>query len=183
MIRRLYFLAIFAISHFSHAQESELFVINSGKVQFKSDAPLELIEASSSELKGLIDFSKATFAFSIPVNSFEGFNSKLQQEHFNENYMETPTYPRATFSGKLIETPDITQDGEYLVRVKGKLSVHGVEKERIIQSKLNVKNGKITISSDFSILLHDHNIEIPKVVKHKIAETIFVTISATAEKK
>ena len=161
----------------------QTFQINDGTVDFKSEAPLEIIKASSTELKGLIDFTQGTFAFSIPIISFKGFNSALQREHFNENYMETERFPRATFAGKMIEQVDIARDGEYAVRAKGKLTIHGVVQERIIPSTITVKDGKISVRSSFSVLLVDHNIDIPKVVQHKIAETIFVEIKANGEKR
>jgi len=63
------------------------------------------------------------------------------------------------------------------------LNIHGVEQERIIPSTVIVKNGKLGISSSFTVLLADHNIDIPKVVQHKVAETIFVEILANGEKK
>jgi len=157
--------------------EPSLFTAD-GILYFKSEAPLELIEASSDQLRGIIDFTNQTFAFSVAINTFRGFNSALQREHFNENYMESAKYPKAVFSGKLIERIDFTKDGEYKVRAKGKLSIHGVEQERIIQSSLKISNGSIFLQSYFTILLVDHNIPIPKVVQQKIAEVIKVYIEA-----
>jgi len=166
------------------AQEApSVYSISNGKVHFKSNAPLELIEAESDQLKGLIDFDQQTFAFTIAMTSFKGFNSALQREHFNENYMESEHYPRGTFSGKLIDKIDISRDGEYKVRAKGKLSIHGVEQERIIPATINVREGKLTITSQFVVMLADHNIGIPKVVQQKIAESIHVQIEAKGEKK
>jgi polyisoprenoid-binding protein YceI len=157
-----------------------IYSINKGVVHFRSDAPLELIEAESQELKGLIDFEKETFAFSIAINSFRGFNSALQREHFNENYMETERFPRATFAGKIIEKIDPSLPGQYRIRAKGKLIIHGIEQERIIPAILTIQNKQILINSTFNIILEDHNIGIPKVVQHKIAETIIVDINAKA---
>jgi hypothetical protein len=166
-----------------YTQNSDLIYAVTGTVDFTSEAPLELIQAASSELKGLVDFENETFAFSIPVNSFQGFNSALQREHFNENYMETDKFPRATFSGKMIEKIDVNTDGEYVVRAKGELTIHGVEQERIIRSIVRVEGGNIFIETTFSILLQDHSIAIPKVVQYKIAEEINVSIKAKGEKK
>ncbi len=42
----------------------------------------------------------------LKVNSFKGFNSALQKEHFNENYMESENFPYASFEGKIIEDID-----------------------------------------------------------------------------
>lgn len=164
-------------------QSPETYTITKGSISFKSDAPLELIEAESSQLKGLIDFSNGNFAFSVPMSSFQGFNSALQREHFNENYMESTKFPKATFAGKIIENVDPDKNGEVQVRAKGKLNIHGVEQERIIKSTLSIQDGRVQVMSTFTVLLQDHNIAIPKVVQQKIAQEIYVTIQATAIKK
>ena len=114
----------------------QIYKTESGTAYFKSDAPLELIEAKSTQLKGAIDATKRTFAFTIPIKSFEGFNNPLQQEHFAENYLEIDRFPKATFTGKIIEKLDLSKDGKYTVRTKGKLVIHGVTQERIINSRL-----------------------------------------------
>jgi hypothetical protein len=152
-----------------------------GQANFSSDAPLELIKASSNALRGVIDPEQRTFAFSIPINSFQGFNSPLQREHFNENYLESDKYSAATFLGKIIEKTDLLADGDFVIRAKGKLNVHGVERERIIKSTVSVKNGVLDISSSFSVLLREHDIAIPQIVYQKIAEEIEVDISGTFE--
>lgn len=150
-----------------------------GSIEFTSDAPLELIEASSDQLKGIIDIESRQFAFTIRTVSFEGFNSNLQRDHFNENYMESEMYPESTFSGKIIEEVDFAKDGTYQVRTKGTLLIHGVEQSRIIKSKIDIKNGTIKVSSSFAVPLEDHDITIPKVVNQKIATEIQVQVSAT----
>lgn len=157
--------------------------IKQGTVKFRSEAPLELIQAESKELKGLIDFADGSFAFTMSMTSFQGFNSALQREHFNENYMESEKFPKATFAGRMIDPPDPQKVGEYTVRAKGKLTIHGVEHERIIQSRMNVATDGISIYAAFTVLLQEHDITIPKVVQQKIAEEISVEIKARATKK
>lgn len=152
-----------------------------GEAYFKSDAPLEVIEARSNELSGVIDKNKRTFAFSIPIRSFQGFNSPLQREHFNENYLESAQFPNATFQGKIIEKIDLTKDGKYTIRAKGQLKIHGVVMERIIKNEIEIKAGKFKIESNFSILLKEHNIKIPRIVNQKIAESIEVKVKLNLE--
>jgi hypothetical protein len=157
---------------------SQVFGTNNGVVTFHSDAPLELITASSNEMKGKFDVAKKAFAFTIRINSFNGFNSPLQKEHFNENYMETEKFPTAHFSGKIIEDLDFTKEGTYTVRAKGNLSVHGVVQERIIKATLKIKGGSISLQSKFTVMLAEHNIPIPKVVHEKLASEIKVDVTA-----
>lgn len=158
---------------------AQVFSTNNGKVQFRSDAPLELIRASSDQMKGKLDIGRKLFAFSVPVSSFEGFNNPLQKEHFNENYMESNLHPNATFSGKIIEDIDFSVPGKYTVRAKGNLVVHGVSQERIIKSELTVTPSGCSILSNFTVLLADHQIPIPKVVHEKLASEIKVEVKAT----
>lgn len=142
-----------------------------GSLSFTSDAPLEVISAKSENLQGALDLSKKTFAFKLYIRSFDGFNSPLQKEHFYENYLEADLYPNATFTGKIIEN---INEGENKVRAKGLLSIHGVENEVIIMIDVNKEKEIITFKSDFKVKLDDYNIELPKIVYQKIAETVDV---------
>ncbi|RYD57329.1 MAG: YceI family protein [Sphingobacteriales bacterium] len=176
-IRSLILIVLMAISSIAIAQD--IYEVSTGSISFNSKAPQELINASSPQLKGVVDARKKTFVFKINVASFQGFNSPLQQEHFNENYMETNKFPEASYAGKIIEDVNLLVDGTYDVRVKGKLKIHGLEQERIINSRIVVKNGKISIASDFIVSLADYSIKIPRVVYDKLAPDINVTIAAT----
>ena len=158
--------------------QSQVYNTNNGSITFSSDAPLELIKASSNEMRGKFDVTKKLFAFTVKIISFTGFNSPLQKEHFNENYMESVQYPNASFSGKIIEDIDFSKNGTFTVRAKGNLNIHGVVQERIIKSELFIKDGKISIRSDFTVLLIEHNIPIPKVVHEKLASEIKVEVKA-----
>jgi hypothetical protein len=129
----------------------------------------------------VLDISKNNFSFKVVIRSFEGFNSPLQKEHFNENYLESDKYAEASFKGKIIEDADLTVDGTYEVRAKGNLTIHNVIQERIIKCAVTVKNKIITIHSNFTVLLSDHNIPIPKVVYQKLANEIKVEVTATLE--
>lgn len=153
-----------------------IFQTTRGEASFISDAPLEIIKASSNELNGLLNAEERTFAFSMKTRSFKGFNSPLQQEHFYENYIESNLYPNARFSGKIIEPVNLLEPGEHSVRAKGILEIHGVERERVIRVDLTVEDRKITAKSNFEVLLEDHNITIPKMVFQKISEQIRVEV-------
>lgn len=183
IIRLFIFSLLFFVSSSFSVQEETIFMANSGSIHFKSDAPLELIEASSDKLKGAIDVLKKTFAFSMEMSSFEGFNSPLQRIHFNENYLESKVFPKATFTGKIIENVDLLEPGEYTLRAKGKLTIHGVTQERIIKSKIKVEGEKLYVQSSFRVLLKEHDIDIPKIVFQKIAEEIQVDIKAEFSKR
>jgi len=179
MIHKL--ISILLLSFLMHTVTSQdnLYFTDDGSIDFTSDAPLEVIKASSGQLAGILNMDDRTFSFSIPMKSFEGFNSSLQRTHFNENYMETEKYPKSTFNGKIIEEVDFSQAGEIRVRAKGKMKIHGEELDRIIRCSLKISANKISISASFTVLLEDHDIKIPSIVQQKIAEEIEVELKAT----
>ncbi|HEX8547381.1 MAG TPA: YceI family protein, partial [Cytophagaceae bacterium] len=151
--------------------------ISKSNVTFFSKAPLENIEASNKDSKGIIVAGSMTFLFKIPIKSFH-FPSSLMEEHFNENYLESEKYPYATYKGKIEKDFDLSKDGVYLVDAVGDLTMHGVTKSAQFPSVITVKNGKPTIQSKFIVKLKDYNITIPSVVFNKIAEQVEVSIDA-----
>ncbi len=157
-------------------QAPTVFSTRNGKAYFLSDAPLEMISATSYSLIGVLNIEDRRFSFSIPVNTFEGFNSSLQQTHFNEDYLETDTYPQATFKGKIIEEVDLGITGQYRIRAKGKLNIHGLDNDRIIRCDVRVEPGRIFVKARFTVFLDNHDIKIPSIVNQKITEEIQVEI-------
>jgi hypothetical protein len=168
---------------FPCAALAQIFTCNDGKVKFDSEAQLEVIKAESNNLSGVIDGNSRNFAFSVSIESFQGFNSGLQREHFNENYMESPKYKTGSFRGKIIDAIDLTKQGTYNVKAKGTLDIHGVKKERSIDAKVTVKNKEIKIESDFDVALSDHKIKVPSVMNQKIASVIKVHVNADMKEK
>jgi YceI-like domain len=184
ILLRLHIIFFMLVGTTGQAQPtSVIYTIKKNLISFHSNTKTELIKASSTQLKGAIDAGKRTFAFSIAVKTFDGFNSPLQKEHFNENYLESDRYPTASFSGHIIEEDDFTKDGTYNIRAKGKFSIHGVEQERILQGDLIVKNGVIKLNCIFTVLLAEHDIKIPRIVHEKLASEIKVIVAAEFLKK
>ena len=157
---------------------AQKFTGSKGEITFASRAELELIRASCKNVQGIVDPATNQFAFSMDVKSFQGFNSALQREHFNEKYLESEKYANMTFTGKIIEQVDYTIDGIYDVRAKGELNIHGEKQTRIIKSQITIEQGSLTIESTFKVPLADHNISIPRIVNQKIATEIEVTVKA-----
>jgi len=159
------------------------FSTDNGEISFTSNAKLELINATSKKIQGILDPANGQFAFIVKVQSFEGFNSSLQQKHFNDKYMETDKFYDATFSGKIIEAIDFTKDGTYDVRAKGTLVIHGKKQTRIIPGKVQIEKGVVKITSDFTVPLADHDVQVPQIVNEKLATEIIVKLSVSMTQK
>lgn len=154
--------------------QSNIYLSETGKVNFVSEAPLEIIRAEANNLRAAINLSDNSFLFVLNNAGFNGFNSPLQQEHFHENYMETKKFPQSSFVGKIIEPLNVIEGTTQQVRAKGVLKIHGVELERIIKANVTFGKNYLKIEADFIVPLEDHQIRIPKIVSRKIATEIQV---------
>jgi polyisoprenoid-binding protein YceI len=158
---------------------AQVYKFQKGNIAFTSDAPLEIIKAQTKVFKAIYQVDKNQFIISIMMNSFTGFNSELQNEHYNENYLETTKYPDAKYVGKILDPVDFVKKGDKKVRVKGKFTMHGVTVEKIINCNVKILDANsFVIDAEFELNLAEHNINIPKIVNKKIAENIRVKFNA-----
>ncbi len=161
-----------------------VYMTRSGQVSFFSKTPMENIDGTNNEVTSLIDASKGEIVFAILVKSFR-FEKALMEEHFNENYLESTKFPKATFQGKLINSSSInfTKDGSYPAMVEGDLTIHGVKQHQTASGTITVTNGKVSATSTFTIRLADYKIEIPSLVADKISETIEIRVICNYQPK
>ncbi|WP_426671177.1 YceI family protein [Mucilaginibacter sp. McL0603] len=156
----------------------DIYTCKNAKINIYSSAPIEDIEANAADGVSVYNSTTGDLAFSVPIRDFH-FPKSLMEVHFNENYMESDKFPKATFKGKVQEHPDLSKDGTYPITATGDFQVHGVTQTRTIAGNLKVSNGVVTMTSEFMVKCADHHIEIPQIVFHHIAESIRVRVSAT----
>jgi polyisoprenoid-binding protein YceI len=148
-----------------------------GHVHFLSDAPIETIEADNNNGYVIFDAATGKVDFSVLIKGFT-FQKALMQEHFNENYLESDTYPKATFKGSIVDWASVhlMDDHIYQVNVDGQLTMHGVTNPFSCKATITMKNGGVSTSAAFEIAIADYNIQIPKVVRDNISKTVKVTV-------
>jgi polyisoprenoid-binding protein YceI len=177
MKSRIIFLALSVV--FSQVNAQKL-VSKDSHITFNSHAPLEDIEAQNRQAVSILDPSTGDLTFILLVKSFE-FKVALMQEHFNENYMESDKFPKATFTGKITNNSAVQYktDGTYAAEVTGDLTIHNVTRTVTTKGTIEVKNGKVSARAEFIVKPSDYNIVIPAVVENKIAKEVQVHVDAT----
>ena len=176
-MKKFSFLILFAIA-VSNINAQKYFT-KEGKVSFFSMAKVEKIEGITNKATSVLDASTGAIEWGVLVKAFR-FEKALMQEHFNENYLESSKYPKATFKGKIedLTALNLSKDGKYTVKVKGNLEMHGVSKPITTTAEFVVKGGKITATSKIKVLLADYKIEIPSLVKDSVAKDIDISMEA-----
>ena len=152
---------------------AQKFVTEKTYVRFFSDAAIEDITAENRKTSSIFNSSTGEIVFSVPIRDFQ-FAKSLMQEHFNEKYMESEKFPKATFQGK-IENYELEAGGVQEATALGKLTIHGVTKEVEIPGTIEKKNNKLLMKTKFIVKLEDYGIEIPQLLWQNIAEQVEVT--------
>jgi polyisoprenoid-binding protein YceI len=175
-------LSIIAIATISFAQGK--YFTKTGKIDFDATVPKspEDIKGVNKSTTMVLDSKTGDMQFLVLMKGFE-FTRALMQEHFNENYVESTKFPKAEFKGKIVDNVAVlyTKDGAYKVKVKGKLTMHGITKDTECDGVITVKAGKITATATIVALLADYKIVIPGVVSDKVAKSAKININCALE--
>lgn len=169
---------LFAISFGASAQR---YFSKTAHIKFFSHTSAEDIKADNYKSSIVIDKGTGVVQVETLIKSFE-FEKALMQEHFNENYLESDTYPKATFKGKGdFSGVNFGADGNYSVNVAGQLTMHGTTKDVSATATIKIAGGKIDGSTKFYVNPRDYNVKIPDVVKGQISDKIEVTVKASLQ--
>ena len=163
---------------------AQVYYTKNGRISFFSKTSLENISADNNQVISVLNIETGVLEFSALNNAFHFPKAKMEED-FNENYMENNKYPKSTFKGSVADISNVKslKDGSYKVNLKGDLLIHGVSKNITTPATITIKDGKISASCSFTVLVKDYNIKIPTIVTNKIAENIEITVSCDYEKK
>lgn len=175
------FLLLF-LSFPTNTNATELQVDKSKKnlVKFISDAPLEDFEGITSNIDGYVfwngtdTLSTSEFYFEVDLNTIDT-GIGLRNRHMRDNYLETDKHQFAKFKGRLSKIKR-TSDNKFEVLTKGKMEIHGVERELETTANISMKNGTYRLQCEFEIKLTDFKIKVPKLMFMKIDETIKLSL-------
>jgi polyisoprenoid-binding protein YceI len=158
----------------------KIYSTKSGRISFFSSAPLQDIEAKTSEVESKLA-TNGQIVFTLLIKGFQFDNQKMEDD-FNEDYMESSKYPKAYFKGNITNISDInfSKEGTYPATVKGELTIHGVTKEITANGTIEVKGAKVIATSKFNVAVRDYNIG-GALIGKKIANTIAITVNCEYE--
>ena len=140
------------------------FSTKKGSIKFVSPTDAD-VSAINNEVSSKISAS-GDIRFSLLFKGFQ-FKYAEMQTHFNEEYVESAKYPRASFAGNIqnIKSIDFTKDGKHTAKIVGSLTMHGVTKPVQTTATLNISKGKIAATATISIIMSDFNIDASAVTE------------------
>ena len=172
-MKKIFLLLALSLLSVGHAQDK--MITKTGKITFEASVPaFEEVKGKNEGVTCVLNPMTGEIASLALMKGFR-FKLALMEEHFNENYINSDTYPKATFKGK-IENFDATAltatAKEYTI--KGKLELHGKTNDVTSIAKIRKTEGGIEIITNFSVNSDDYAIAIPSVVKSKVSNKVKV---------
>lgn len=168
-------ITLLLISSFALAQDK--LITKTGTITFEASVPsFEEVKAKNSSVSCVLNTKTGEIASLALMKGFR-FRLALMEEHFNENYIESDKFPKATFKGQIenFDYSKITTTATNYT-IKGKLELHGKSKDIVITAKIKKGKDGIEIVSNFILNSDDFDIEIPSVVSKKVAKKVNVEL-------
>jgi hypothetical protein len=150
----------------------------SGVLKFEaSQDTFEEVVAENKNCSAILETSTGEIAVLTLIKGFR-FKLALMEEHFNENYMESDQFPKATFKGKIekFEYAALASTPKSFT-IYGDLTIHGKVKKVSVTAKISKSENKILVVGGFDVKPSDFDIIIPKLVSKKIAERVQIVFN------
>lgn len=163
--------------------KAQKFTTKTGSLKFEASvASFEEVAAENKNTSAVLETSSGEIAVLALMKGFR-FKIALMEEHFNENYVESDKYPKASFKGK-IEDFDVSKlsSSAKVFKISGDLTLHGKTKKISSTAKISKSGDKIVIVGNFDVKPEDFAIEIPKIVSKKVADVIQVSFNLSLSK-
>ncbi len=181
MKQTLFFVFLFFTSASSlHSQN----IVKNNNTLVEFDAAktnIEPIKAKNKKVKLILNTENGEIACLMNMADFS-FRNKLMQEHFNENYMESDKYPKATFIGNIENFKALDFKAPQTVNVSGKFTIHGVTKQKTVSLLISQKNNSYILEGNFKLELKNYKIKIPSVMFYKITKNVNIFIKTELNK-
>jgi polyisoprenoid-binding protein YceI len=138
------------------------------------------------EARGNIDRLQEVGSVSLVIDT-SSYNSNigLRDQDVQEHYLEVQQYPVIRFNStgiQKIERPKSPED-LWQITVRGRLELHGVQREVIVPVRLLYQTNKITAQGNFRLVLEDFNIRVPTLLFLKAGNQVDIEFRIVGERQ
>jgi polyisoprenoid-binding protein YceI len=167
------------------AQELNVDLQASNVVRFISKAPLDEFEGITDRidgytllggagLDGAANAEHTEIYFEVDLASLDT-GIGLRNRHMRDRYLEIESYPYAAFRGA-IQTVELVSPNLYRVVSSGTMTLHGVERPLTPECRVRATSSRTRVRCEFSLLLSDFEIEIPRLMFMKINDEVRIVL-------
>ena len=138
------------------------------------------------EARGDLDRLAETGAVNLVIDA-ESYNSNigLRNQDVQEYYLEVKQYPVIRFDSTAVQKSERPQSPKepFQITLKGRLELHGVQKEVIVPLRLLYQTDKIIAQGSFRFSLEEFNISVPRLFFLKSGNQVDVDFRIVGERQ
>ena len=181
---KIFILYIFIVLFSSALLAQSKYYTKSGSIGFEASVPsFEEVKAKNNTVTSILNIETGEIAALALVKGFR-FKVALMEEHFNENYAESAKYPKATFKG-LVDgfSLDSLTNKAKVFNLNGDLTFHGRTVHIHPEVLISKDNNIIYLVSNFRLSPQEFDINLPKLIRKKVAEEVTIHLNFMLQPK
>jgi len=120
------------------------------------------------------DISSLYGTLSIPLGSFKS-DKEDRDEHMYET-LDIVKFAKASYTISIVVKDEQVPD---TYTIKGKLNLHGIEKDLDAKGKITFENGELVLDAKADLMMEQFGIEMPCMVFMCVDEKVVLDIKAT----
>jgi len=124
----------------------------------------------------------ASVSLVIDAASYDS-NIGLRDQDVQEYYLEVKQHPVIRFDGALAEKAERTSQDAWQITVKGRLDLHGAQKEIVVPVRLLYQQNRIVAQGSFRLSLAEFNIAVPRLLFLKSGNQAEVNFRLVGERQ
>jgi hypothetical protein len=160
------------------ARAQERWFTREGEIAFTSHTTMETVRAENRTVACFFNPMNRLIEVSALVKGFE-FQKASMQEQFNRELMESDTWPKVIFNGKVLGFVNDVLDrpGPHSFLVAGNLTFHG-KTRKMVQPSLwtRAADGTVNAECNFRVRLSEHDVRVPSVFTDVIPDTVDIRV-------
>ncbi len=144
-----------------------------------------MVRKTGSCRAGLISFCSYHLSFLFFPRPLSPKSSAFAYQDVQEYYLEVKQYPVIRLDSTGIqksERPHSLKE-PWQITLKGRLELHGVQREVIVPVRLLYQTNKIIAQGSFRLLLEEFNITVPRLLFLKSGNQVEVDFSIVGERQ
>jgi polyisoprenoid-binding protein YceI len=166
-----------------HASEWHVDRKGASVVRFTSEVVALTFDGVTDRIDGYVYWEGAQFferntrvRFEVDLNTLTTRNGKRDRDM--RDVLETDKWPYAVFEGVPASIVKIDSTiTAFRVRTRGKMTIHGVERELEVPGLITVENGRMRITCVFTVKLSEFDIKAPSLVAFvKVSDDIRIAL-------
>lgn len=178
-LSRTFLVLIFGLPIFlAEARAQERWFTREGEIAFTSRTSMETVQAVNRTAACFFDPVSRLIEVSALVKGFE-FPKASMQEQFNRELMESDTWPKVIFNGKVLGYVDalLRQPGPHRFLVAGNLTIHGKSRKLVQPTQwTRAADGTVSAECNLRVRLSEHDVRVPSVFADVIPDSVDIRV-------